>query len=457
MRIAILSYEYPPETGFGGIGTYAYYQARALAKLGHDVHVFAGSTKNGVFHSEHEGVKVTRIKREGVVNGLLDNARKTRAWWFQNRVTTATDAYEGLAKAHSKKPFDFIEAPECGADAMVASTFLTVPVAVRFHSPARLIMNIYDTPKIDRVLTAFAEQLGINQAAVLTSCSQFLADEVASKMAEQDPIHVIPNGIDVPLFDRDEGIDVYEKFGLPRDKKIIFFANRMEERKGIHIVQKMVEATLAKYPDIAFAFAGRDLFGFMEKQILPWVKDRQLQDRFFYLGQLALPEVRAVLKKSSIFLIPSLWENCPYSCLEAMTAGRAIVSSDCGGMPELVEHERTGLLAKNGDPASFIAALQRMIEDDGLRARCGQNARAEVEKRLTDVAIGKRSIDVYQGHLNGKAVATDPSAVRIERLSAKGHREDADALRQRIAQLEQELAAARAQQGRGLFARLFGR
>ncbi len=457
MRIAILSYEYPPETGFGGIGTYAYYQARALAKLGHDVHVFAGSTKNGVFHSEHEGVKVTRIKREGVVNGLLDNARKTRAWWFQNRVTTATDAYEGLAKAHSKKPFDFIEAPECGADAMVASTFLTVPVAVRFHSPARLIMNIYDTPKIDRVLTAFAEQLGINQAAVLTSCSQFLADEVASKMAEQDPIHVIPNGIDVPLFDRDEGIDVFEKFGLPRDKKIIFFANRMEERKGIHIVQKMVEATLAKYPDIAFAFAGRDLFGFMEKQILPWVKDRQLQDRFFYLGQLALPEVRAVLKKSSIFLIPSLWENCPYSCLEAMTAGRAIVSSDCGGMPELVEHERTGLLAKNGDPASFVAALQRMIEDDGLRARCGQNARAEVEKRLTDVAIGKRSVDVYQSFLDGKAVAVDPSAMRLERSKAKGHRDDADALRQRVAQLEQELAAARSQQGRGLFARLFGR
>ena len=458
MRIAILSYEYPPETGFGGIGTYAYYQARALAKIGHDVHVFAGSTKNGVFHSEHEGVKVTRIKREGVVNGLLDNARKTRAWWFQNRVTTATDAYEGLAKEHAKKPFDFVEAPECGADAMVASTFLTVPVAVRFHSPARLIMNIYDTPKIDRVLTAFAEQLGINQAKVLTSCSKFLADEVAAKMGETDPIHVIPNGIDVPLFDRDEGIDVFTKFGLPRDKKIIFFANRMEERKGIHIVQKMVEATLAKYPDIAFAFAGRDLFGFMEKKILPWVKDRQLQDRFFYLGQLALPEVRAVLKKSSIFLIPSLWENCPYSCLEAMTAGRAIVSSDCGGMPELVEHERTGLLAKNGDPASFTAALERMIEDDSLRARCGQNARAEVEKRLTDVAIARRSVEVYQGYCDGASVAAEASAARVHRMQSQAAAEDAAALRRRIAQLEAELAASK-RAGGGMLAglkRLFG-
>lgn len=456
MRIAILSFEYPPDTGFGGIGTYAYYQARALAKLGHDVHVFAGATKNGVFHSEHEGVKVTRIKREGCVNGLLDDARKARAWWFQNRVTTATDAYEGLHKAHHKKPFDFVEAPECGADAMVATTFLDAPVAVRFHSPARLIMNIYDTPKIDRVLTAFAEQLGINQAAVLTSCSRFLADEVTAKMGERDPIHVIPNGIDVPLFDRDEGIDVHAKFGLPRDKKIVFFANRMEERKGIHIVQKMVEATLQKHRDIAFAFAGRDLFGYMEKRILPWVKDHQLQDRFFYLGQLTLPEVRAVLKKSSIFLIPSLWENCPYSCLEAMTAGRAIVSSDCGGMPELVEHERTGLLAKNGDPASFVAALERMILDDSLRDRCGRAARAEVEKRLTDVAIGERSVAIYQAHLAGKPVAAESREARVARSAAAPSTEVAE-LQKRIARLELELDDARRRRRRGILNRLFGR
>ena len=439
MRIAILSYEYPPETGFGGIGTYAYYQARALAKLGHDVHVFAGSTKAGVFHGEHEGVKVTRIKREGCLSGMLESARKKRAWWFQNRVTTAVDAHEAFAKEHRRKPFDFVEAPECGADAMVVTTMLAVPTAIKFHSPARLIMNIYDTPKTDRVLTAFAEQLGINQAAVLTSCSQFLADEVVDKMGERDPIHVIPNGIDVPLFDRDEGIDVHERFGLPKDKKLIFFANRMEERKGIHIVQKMVEGTLAKYSDIAFVFAGRDLFGYMEKRILPWVKDNGLQSQVFYLGQLALPEVRACLKKSHIFLIPSLWENCPYSCLEAMTAGRGIVSSDCGGMPELIEDGRTGVLARNGDPESFVAALQRMIEDDELRERCGRNARAEVEKRLTDTKIAQRAIDVYQAHLDGRPVAP----VRVERTNVAGDGQEAAELRQRLAKANAELEAAR--------------
>lgn len=444
MRIAILSYEYPPDTGFGGIGTYAYYQARALAKLGHDVHVFAGATRDGVFHSEHEGVKVTRSKGEGWLHGMLGDARRMRAWWFQNRLTTAYHAHMALAHEHAKKPFDFVEAPECGADAMVSTTLLNVPTAVRFHSPARLIMNIYDTSRMDRELTAFAEQLGINQAEVLTSCSQFLADEVQARMGEQDPIHVIPNGIDVPLFDRDEGIDVHARFGLPKDKQIVFFANRMEERKGIHIVKTMVEKTLAKYPDIAFAFAGRDLFGWMEKKILPWVRDQQLQSRVFYLGQLGLPEVRAVLKKSSIFLIPSLWENCPYSCLEAMTAGRAIVSSDCGGMPELIEPRRTGLLARNGDPESFVLALQEMIEDAGLRARCGAAARAEVEKRLTDVAIGRRSVDVYRAWLDGKPLPVQRVA-RPPGASGPAQQEVAE-LRAKVARLDDELAAAKARE-----------
>lgn len=449
MRIAILSYEYPPETGFGGIGTYSYYQARALAKLGHHVHVFAGSTTDGLFHSEHEGVEVTRIKRGGWFDRLLGDVRKHRAWWFQNRITTAYRAYQALRHELERGDFDFIEAPECGGDAMVAATLLPVPVAVRFHSPARLIMNVYDVPKLDRELTAFAEQVAINQASVWTSCSRFLADEVALKMHVKGPVHVIQNGIDVPLFDRDEGIDVHARFGLPRDKILVFFANRLEERKGIHIVREMVTHCLQKYPHVAFAFAGQDLFGYMEHKILPFIRDHHLQDRFFYLGKLDLPSVRAVLKHSDIFLIPSLWENCPYSCIEAMTAGRAIVASDCGGMPELISDHGTGLLARNGDPASFIAVLEEMIEDTALRQRLGAAARAEVEKRLTDVAIARDSVAVYQGWLDGRPVPAEGAASIRQRLAAArqsgaGAAEVAE-LRMRVARLDGDLADLRRQ------------
>jgi glycosyltransferase involved in cell wall biosynthesis len=399
MRIAILSYEYPPETGYGGIGTYSWYQARALVRLGHEVHVFAGSVEAGVRNSTHDGVQVTRIKQDGWLDGMLGDVRRSRAWWFQNRVTTAAATYKALRREHDRKPFDFVEAPECGADAMVSTTLLRVPTMVRFHSPAKLIMGLYETSRTDRELTAFAEQIAINQAQLLTSCSQFLADEVRNGMGERKPIHVVPNGIDVQLFDRDEGIDVEQRFGLPRDKKLILFANRMEERKGIHVVRRMVEATLAKHPDIAFVFAGRDPSGWMERRILPWVRDRQLQDRFLYLGQIGLPEVRACLKRAAIFLVPSLWENCPYSCIEAMTAGCAVVASDCGGLPELIRHEQTGLLARTGDAEDFVATLERLLGDPGLQDRCGAGARAFVERNLTDVGTAARCVELYRGWL----------------------------------------------------------
>ena len=154
------------------------------------------------------------------------------------------------------------------------------------------------------------------------------------------------------------------------------------------------------------------------------------------------------MQTASIFLIPSRWENCPYSCIEAMTAGRAIVSSDCGGMPELIEDRRTGLLAKNGDPASFVQVLREMIEDDQLAARCGEAARKEVEKRLTDTGIAKIGVDTYQSHLDGRPRHAESQQDRITRVAAEAQKEGASAaevseLRQRVAKLTAELDAAK--------------
>lgn len=396
MNLAILSYEYPPDTGYGGIGTYSYYHARALVKLGHRVHVIAGSTQNGIQRSEDDGVEITRIKRSGWLPRLLETATARRCGWFANRLETGRAAHEALTHILARESIDLVEMPECGGDGMVVTTLSSVPTVVKFHSPARLIMGIYDTPKLDRELTAFAEQIAINQATLRTSCSQFLADEAMAKMNVPPPVHVIPNGIDVALFDGDEGIDVHDRFGIPRDGVTIFFANRMEERKGVHLVQQMAPQLLRKHENVHFVLAGGDAFGYMRDRVLPFIESEGLHKRFHYLGALDLPSVRAVCKNVDVFLIPSLWENCPYSCIEAMTAGRAIVSSDCGGMPELIEHRQNGLLARSGDVASFVEALDEMVEDRELRERLGAAARATVEARLTDVVVAEKALEAYR-------------------------------------------------------------
>jgi glycogen synthase len=399
MNIALLSYEYPPETAFGGIGTYTYYHARALVRLGHRVRVFAGSTRPGMFHSEHDGVQVTRVKREGWLHRVLKPARARQLFWFHNRVETGYTQYVALHDALARERFDIVEAPECGADASAISTLLDVPIAVRFHSPARLIMSTYPTPKLDRRLTAFVEQLAINRALVRTACSQFVADEVTAVMGVPRPVHVIPNGIDLALFDRDEGIDVERQYGLPPEALIVLFANRLEERKGIHLMGDIAVSVMKRYSDVHFVLAGRDLFGYVATHVLPQIRDSGLEGRFHVLGGLDLASVRALLRRADISLLPSLWENCPYSCIEAMAARCAIVSSDCGGMPELIAHRGNGFLARSGDAGSFMQRLGELVEEKDLRLRLGAAARATVEQRLTDVAIAQRTIDVYSAAL----------------------------------------------------------
>jgi glycosyltransferase involved in cell wall biosynthesis len=135
--------------------------------------------------------------------------------------------------------------------------------------------------------------------------------------------------------------------------------------------------------------------------LLPDWNTRNFKGSVHYLGKLDLVDVRSCLRQADIFLLPSLWENCPYSCLEAMAAGCAIVGADQGGVPELIRDGQNGLLARTGDAASFVTCLERLLQDDALRARLAAAARRSVEESFTDIQIASRSVDYYRECLNG--------------------------------------------------------
>jgi glycosyltransferase involved in cell wall biosynthesis len=399
MRIALLSFEYPPETGFGGIGTYAWYQARALAKLGHEVHVLSGATATTLLRSSaHDGVTVFRFRAGGRFMNSLKRLDKHRLWWTKNRIENGWCMHLALKELRSRFEYDVVEMPECGGEGLLVNWLQRAKTVMKFHSPAKLIMSTYDVRKADHVACSLVEKIGIRGAGAFTSCSRFLADEVRQKMGVRRHVEVIANGIDLQLFDAEQQIDARAKFGLPRDKPVIFFAGRMEKRKGIHLCPEIVETILKKH-DVAFAFAGSDLFGFMEKEMLPRLKSQTLKGSVHYLGKLTLQEVGSCLRQSDLYFIPSLWENCPYSCIEAMAAGRAIVASDAGGLPELIRHEENGLIAKSGDAGGFVQQIERMIEDRVLRERLGAAARRSVEERYTDTGIAQQSLDYWKRSL----------------------------------------------------------
>lgn len=397
MKIGLLSFEYPPETGFGGIGSYTWHHARALATLGHEVHVLAGARQpTPLRSSEHDGVRVHRFWADGRVMRAFDGLGRFKMWWTRQRLQNAWSMYRGIKALHREHRFDVLEMPECGAEGALITRLLNVPSVVRLHSPSRLIMPCYDVRPSDITWCSAIEQRALTSATALTSCSRFLADEVAGKMGVSRPISVITNGLDVDWFDQtQEDVDVHARYKLPRRDLTIVFTGRMERRKGIHLLPEIAGTILERH-DVTFVLAGDDLFGYVANTLLPSLASRRLKGSLHALGALPLAELRPLVRAADIFLLPSIWENCPYSCLEAMAAARPIVATSQGGMLELIAHGVNGLLAAPEDAASFVTQIERLILDADLRTTLGQAARERVDRLHRNTLVAAQTMEVYR-------------------------------------------------------------
>jgi glycosyltransferase involved in cell wall biosynthesis len=260
-------------------------------------------------------------------------------------------------------------------------------------------MGSYDVPRADRILCPFIEKRAIAKVRHYTSASGYLAEQVRTKLRVSGPVSVVPNGIDLEWFDHTPDTCVRERFGIPQDRPMIFFSGRMERRKGIHLCAEIASAVL-EHHDASFVFAGQDLFEYMSGTVLPELEARGFGKSVYYLGKLGLDDVRSCLKESDIYFIPSLWENCPYSCLEAMAAGRAIVASDAGGLPELVKQGESGLIARSENPASFATGIKELLRNRELAAQLGRAARESVETSFNHLEIARRTLATYEAALS---------------------------------------------------------
>ena len=398
MKIGLLSFEYPPYTGFGGIGTYTFYQAHALRQLGHEVHVIAGWTKPcALFAEEADGIIIWRGQsriRPALLERFINRARLV---WSRNRLETALSMFSALLEIGKHHKFDIVEMPECGAEGLLINHWLEMPTAVRFHSPSRLIMPYYDTKLLDRELCALLERIAMAGATGFTACAHFLADQVRGKMGyRKRSIETIHNGIDATLFDQSGPVcfDMREHFDLPRASKVILFSGRLEPRKGVQFLGPVLSEVLATSNAYA-VIAGNDLFHFGRDTLMPLLASKGLAGRVRLAGQLSQPQIRAALVQADIFFLPSQWEACPYACLEAMAASKAIVASNAGGLPELLTHKSNALVVPKIQISDYIQALQQLLVDDALRSRLGENARQSVVNGFNDLAQAQRSIAFY--------------------------------------------------------------
>lgn len=388
MRIAYISFEFPPDTAFGGIATYVDQAARIMAKRGHDVEVFTSSPSRNITE-DLDGVKIHRI---------LTQDRKN----FNHEILSIFE------ERFNTKAFDFIESPEFSADGFaIKKQYPSLPLVVKLHTPWFLIDRInfsYLTPlnKIRYLLSGlirgkfykpfWKEKEKSNDpdyqiaqlAQQIHSPSVDLGNIVSHHwMLPRNSIITVPYPyIPSPAL---TAIDIQRETG------IVTYVGRLEIRKGLVELAKAIKIILKHKPYTKFRFVGS-----VQESPKPGLNMMEylkieLCNHLHNISFLKVPanEIPMVYKETDICVFPSIWENFPNVCLEAMSAGRAIVAGKNGGMYDMLNDCNGGILIDPLKPNEIAAAIIKLLDDKKMRVEMGTNARNKILTVYNQDQIGE--------------------------------------------------------------------
>jgi starch synthase len=291
------------------------------------------------------------------------------------------------------RKIDIIESPELHAEPLLHSALnRRPPLVVRLHSGSEVVANFEPNHSNGSKHGARLERWMMGNAAHVTSPSKALL--TATPNANFKRSTVIPNPVDTDYFkpaSQPVAVDPFPN---------VLCVGRPRFLKGFHVLAGAIPRVWEKFPETTFTFipaamgksGGSPLDSYRE--ILGKLfEDHRIRVVSEPLRRADMPQY---YQRATICVVPSLWEGFGYVCAEAMACGVAVVASRTGGLAEIIEEEKSGILVEPGNAKDLAAAVLNLIGDPERRARIGAGARTRVVEEFSSAAIAARMTDLYQ-------------------------------------------------------------
>lgn len=250
-----------------------------------------------------------------------------------------------------------------------------IPCAISacFKGIPVLVVHVRDYPK-HRYLTKFV----LRQANRTLVASRYMARALGHLVpGTPSSIEMIPNGVAMPVLLERPASEIRREWGVPEDALVITMIAQMAPWKRHDLFLDALALLQGRDDLIHGIVVGDDLWqrnGDYVAQLRLRAKMPDLNGRVTFLG--AREDIGAILSASDICVLPSCQEPFGRVVVEAWLVGVPVVVSNLGGPAELVEHEHTGLCFKDGDVADLVTCISRLLEDEGLRVRLAEDAKA---------------------------------------------------------------------------------
>ncbi len=238
----------------------------------------------------------------------------------------------------------------------------------------------------------------LKQSNVVTAVSEFLKSETARVIGFNGDIKVIYNFSDLPKPTRQKA-EVRQELGVKDDEVMIIHASNLRPVKRFDLLLKALAGIKERKSFKLVVIAGNDF--------TPFHKDVQslgLEDRVVVRENVL--KIENYLQAADLALYSSDSESFCLSILEAMLFNCPSISTNVGGIPEVVQNNKTGLLVPPGDAAALTLALETLIQDKNRRKELGNAAAIDARTRFSADALIPQYEDLYYSLLDSK-LATD--------------------------------------------------
>lgn len=216
-------------------------------------------------------------------------------------------------------------------------------------------------------------------------------------------IVVIPNGVDCQRFrppTPEEKAALRSWLGLPVGATVTVSVANLLPVKGHTYLLKAIASLPSEIKEkLVLLLVG---YGPLQESLQKEAALLNLHSIVRFLGRQESENVAKILRAADVFILASLWEGLPNAVLEAMATGLPVIATATGGVPELIQNEKEGLLVPPKDPDALAAAVHRLVGDAQLRQTLGGNARARAQDDFSLEGMTARTEKIYLSLFSGQ-------------------------------------------------------
>ena len=236
--------------------------------------------------------------------------------------------------------------------------------------------------------TAAADDIIVHTAQEKSMAASF------GLIPESARVHIVPSGIDIERFSRRPEHGFRERFGIGPSEKIVLYVGRVAQKKGLEFLLECAPIVLSRFPEVRFVVAGEDMG--LGKRMANEARKRGLGDRFLVTGPLDDECLVSAYYSCELLVLPSEYEAFGLVLAEAMACGRPCVASRVGGVPEVVDDGRTGILVPPRDSSSLAEAISTILSDPVQGQKMGEAGRAKAVREYSLERMTDRILAIYE-------------------------------------------------------------